>query len=538
MNIKAKVVLPALITLTILLLLGLFNYLSMSGMQRDLKQIAGQGMEHIATLNESRSELLETNARSNRLLASMTNLDEERIRKDTETILAHADKGIQLLKQMQQRSDLEAEEKQTLAALEEPLAKYRKNIAQAMDIAQSDIATGTGMMLAADKRFGEIDAKLKIFLAAQKQEADEFIAHAVARTQQTMLVSLIVFTLGFAVAIATSLILAGKITAPILAAMRAATSIASGNLTNRIDSSGTDETAQLTRALASMQDNLRQLIAQIGANAHHTGDTSNNMAKTFARIQDAVTGQNEATGAVAAAIQEMSVSISNINDNASSALNANQNSAELAQQGVATIQEAFNEMQRIARNVEESAAVVERLGQQSTEISQIIRVIREVADQTNLLALNAAIEAARAGEAGRGFAVVADEVRKLAEKTTASAEQISGMIAAIQESAGQAVSTIHDVVSQVQTTAGSANDARAAIDKIHTSAVQSKGFAHEISRALREQSQASNLIAEQVEGITRMSEQNAASVAAASHAMQSLERDSNALQSDVARFTL
>jgi methyl-accepting chemotaxis protein len=210
----------------------------------------------------------------------------------------------------------------------------------------------------------------------------------------------------------------------------------------------------------------------------------------------------------------------------------------LATQGAAIIQSAFDEMQRIAGAVEQAASVVERVGMQSSEISTIVRVIREVADQTNLLALNAAIEAARAGEAGRGFAVVADEVRKLAEKTTGSATEITRMIAAIQESSSQAVSNIHQVVKQVEQTATYAGSARDSIESILTSAGQSEGFAQQISSALKEQSQASSLIAQQVEGITQMSDNNAQSVVHAGQAMHELEDDSRVLQEAVGRFSV
>jgi methyl-accepting chemotaxis protein len=190
-------------------------------------------------------------------------------------------------------------------------------------------------------------------------------------------------------------------------------------------------------------------------------------------------------------------------------------------------------MTRIAKTVSDAAAVVENVGQQSTEVSSIVRVIREVADQTNLLALNAAIEAARAGEAGRGFAVVADEVRKLAEKTTRSAEEITRMIAAMQQSSTHAVKNIHEVVTQVETTATYAQNARESIERIHSSAEESEGFAREISLSLREQTQTGQMIAQQVEGITRMSEENAHSVANAESAMRELEDQSRGLQAAV-----
>jgi methyl-accepting chemotaxis protein len=433
---------------------------------------------------------------------------------------------------------VEEAQKSELATFDEPLAKYRKNVAQAIDMAQSDLAAGTGMMQAADKRFVEIDGKLDKMLGEQKKSTETLIATALSRASGAIVTEVVVFFVALAGAIAIALVLAGKIVAPLLDAVRASTSIAGGNLNSVIDKSIQDETGDLLRALSSMQDSLRQLIGQIGSNARKTATSSTEMAEALSRINQSVVGQNDATAAVAAAIEQMSVSINNIHDNASQSLNANKTSAELATQGVATIKSTFEEMTRITTTVSEAANVVERVGQQSNEISDIIRVIREVADQTNLLALNAAIEAARAGEAGRGFAVVADEVRKLAEKTTSSAEEITRKIEAIQQSSGRAVSNIHDVVEQMQTTATYAGNARVSIERIHASALQSEGFAREISAALGEQSQTSNLIAQKVEGITRMSDENAQSVANAGQAMHELDEGSRVLQAAVARFSV
>ena len=538
MNIKTKILVPSLVAVAMMLLLGIFSYSGMRSMQQALDDVSVKGMQHTALLNGSRGELLAANVAAYRLFSTMANFDETRIKKETAVILAHADNAIQLLKRMQERSDVDDGGKKAIAALGEPLSKYRRIVAQAIDIADADFATGTGMMQAADKRFIEIDGKLNKMVEDQKKEAEEMIVAANARASNTILTNLTVFLIGLVLTVSISVLLAGKIVGSMLSAIQTATAIAGGNLTNAIDTRAQDETGDLMRALLRMQESLRQLITQIGSNAHKTSQSCTEVAGALGQINQSVDGQNDATSAVAAAVEQMSVSISNIHSNASQALTANQASSELATQGVAIIQSASDEMMRIATTVKDAASVVEHVGQQSNGISAIVHVIREVAAQTNLLALNAAIEAARAGESGRGFAVVADEVRKLAEKTTGSAEEITRMISAIQESSGQAVSSIQDVVKQVETTSTYAGNARESIERIYVNVEQSMTFAHDISSALSEQSQASNLIAQQVEGITQMSEKNAQSVAQAGQAMRELEQESRVLQTAVDRFSV
>lgn len=538
MNIKTKILIPSLSAMLIMMVLGCLNYFSMSMMKKAMEDMVSKGMQHSVLLNDTRSELLEANVGAYRLFSTMANLDDARIQKETSEVLAHADNAIRLLKQMSELPELDATQKKELAGFEEPLGKYRKSVAQAIDMAQADVASGTGMMQAADKRFIQINEALNKMLEAEKKHTSELLAGEMTRASTATMINVGLFVVGLILVIAISLALANKIVRAIRGAIQSALAIADGNLTNRIDVSAADETGDLLRALAGMQDNLRQLIAHIGANASKTSTACGAMTSALHDINQSVIGQNDATSTVAAAVEELTVSVGNIHENAHQALGANQESAELAAKGVQNIQSIFDEMNKIVGAVNDSANVVGRVGQQSGQISAIVGVIREVADQTNLLALNAAIEAARAGEAGRGFAVVADEVRKLAEKTTGSAAEIGRMIAAIQESSGEAVNNIHQVVQQVELTVAAADTARESIELIRKSAELSQGFAQEISGALAEQSQASHLIAQQVEGITRLSEKNTHSVNDADKAMHALEEGSRVLQTAVEKFVV
>jgi methyl-accepting chemotaxis protein len=241
---------------------------------------------------------------------------------------------------------------------------------------------------------------------------------------------------------------------------------------------------------------------------------------------------------MAAAVEEMTVSINHVSDSAREAVEISRNSGKLSTEGGEITHKAAAEMSQIAETVRNTAQAIEELGQQSNQISSIVQVIKDVADQTNLLALNAAIEAARAGEQGRGFAVVADEVRKLAERTTKATEEITQMIASMQHSAHAAVATMETAVDQVGGGVTLANQAGSAIIQIKNGAEHVVDVVNDISSALAEQSSASNDIASQVEKVAQMTEENSAAAAETASAANTLHDLAGTMQTAVSRFRI
>ncbi len=308
------------------------------------------------------------------------------------------------------------------------------------------------------------------------------------------------------------------------------------DLRTRVPVNGQDEVAQTARAINMMLENFQDVVGRIMDNARQTASSCQHMAGSLREIEQAAAQQNDATSTMAAAVEELTTSFAQIHGNASESMAATSEATQSALKGDRVIGQTSDAMTGIVGSVQEAAAVIERVGAQSHDISTIVQVIREVADQTNLLALNAAIEAARAGEQGRGFAVVADEVRKLAEKTTSSAEEITRMIEAVQHSAGQAVGDIRQVVDQVQQISSQSLEARTAMQEIRVQTEKSEGYSRDITSALGEQSSASTLIAQNVETVARMSDENAGNVSRAEQAMRDLEAESRALQEAVSRF--
>ncbi|HEX5392344.1 MAG TPA: methyl-accepting chemotaxis protein [Rhodocyclaceae bacterium] len=319
-------------------------------------------------------------------------------------------------------------------------------------------------------------------------------------------------------------------------AAEVAQAIASGDLSHRVDAS--DRSGSVLAAVAQMQSNLKSMIAQIKQGAVTLAQSSDALTQQMKEINVAAQNSSEATASTAASIQQMAVSVSHVSDNARVTEQNSKESADLAASGERLVHQAAKELDLVSEQVGAASARIAGLVERSNEIGGIADVIREIADQTNLLALNAAIEAARAGEQGRGFAVVADEVRKLAERTSEATGKITTMIHAIQQDTAAVVQSMDAVTPQVQKGVSIANDAAQTLQQINAKADSTLESIAQVANATAEQSIASGTVASSVESISQMVEGMASSVSAANRNVQALEALSVELRNSVSKFNV
>ncbi|ROL76473.1 methyl-accepting chemotaxis protein [Pseudomonas protegens] len=338
--------------------------------------------------------------------------------------------------------------------------------------------------------------------------------------------------------IVLALLLTRSIVTPLNKALNAAEVIAGGNLRQAIEVDGKDEPARLLRALAEMQASLRRTIEQIAGSATQLASASEELSAVTEEASRGVQQQNTEIEQAATAVNEMTAAVEEVARNAVSTSEASQQSTQAAREGRDRVVQTVEAIQTMAHDVQNTSVMIEGLATQGRDIGKVLDVIRAIAEQTNLLALNAAIEAARAGEAGRGFAVVADEVRALAHRTAQSTQEIEKMVAGIQNGTGEAVESMQQSNQRTQSTLELARAAGVSLEQIAESINQINERNLVIASASEEQAQVSREVDRNLVNIRDLATQSAAGAnqtSAASHELSRLAVDLNAM---VARFVV
>lgn len=296
------------------------------------------------------------------------------------------------------------------------------------------------------------------------------------------------------------------------------------DLTVMVAVDGSDEVSSAGRALNATQEALRNTISTILEQANQVRDHAERLATVSGEVTQQAGQQADATASSAASIEEMTTSVQVVSDNMSSVEAESRETLTQANEGAKQATNTAAEINSVAQAISQITVVIDGMDKRSTEIGGIIQVIKEIADQTNLLALNAAIEAARAGEQGRGFAVVADEVRKLAERTSQATNEIAGKITSIQNETRQASQSMQDANSRIDHSAALANKVAGQFNDISASSTTSNQKLSDIASALSEQTQASHMVSRSIETISQLSEQQSANAKEATGLAQSLRR--------------
>jgi len=538
MKLLNKILLAPGIALIFLVAVGLTGYFALSSQRQALNDLVRIRQEHARVANDFVEGVLSVHSIIYRIFtwSANTATDQAKLNKTAKAQFDRVDKmGLTFGKWLSQ-PEIDGQERELGKKMQVALLKYKKSIVQAIDLATVDVNTGLSAMQTADDDFKALDKLGTQLVVVEKNLGEkDYAASGIAYTHALEIMAT-VFALALAMVIAISLLIARAIVRPITDATGVAARVADGDLSATIPAGGNDEVGQLLLALKRMQDELRQMIGSIDDGSRQVGSAAENMAAAAGQISRSAEAQSEAISNTAAAVEQMTVSIGQVSENAGAARGVAQKTSEIADRGKHQADTTATEIRKIASSVDNSAQVMRELQASSQQISQIANVIRGIADQTNLLALNAAIEAARAGEQGRGFAVVADEVRKLAEQTGSATNEIQKMIDTIQSQTASAAVQMGQVNEQVVSGVELIEGLQGPLEELREGASRAVANLIELSNAATEQATASTEIARNIERIAQMGEENSAAASKGTETAKGLDNLSRDLLSVVGRF--
>ena len=351
---------------------------------------------------------------------------------------------------------------------------------------------------------------LQVIVASNYRQSGEAASAADAASTSAYWILGIGVLIAFLAAITLGMIITRSITRPLSIAIRSAEEVADGDLSKHIEISGRDEVSVLLSALDKMQQNLRTTVTEIGSAADQLASASEELNAVTEESSRGLTRQNDEIQQAATAVNEMTAAVDEVARNAAGAADASEQTSLSAVQGRDQVRRSVNSVAAMADEISNSTGKVEVLATRVNEITKVLEVIRAIAEQTNLLALNAAIEAARAGEQGRGFAVVADEVRALAHRTQTSTADIESMMQQVRSGAEEAVLAMNKSKELAADTRAQSIEAGQALDRITegVSIINEKNLV--IASAAEEQAQVAREVDRNLVNIQDLSTQTAA----------------------------
>ncbi len=418
--------------------------------------------------------------------------------------------------------------------------RYIANVQQVIGLVENNDLEGAKALVAREQnQLADLIVKdLAMLFQVNSTGANASVTRANEAYTAANLLTITMIVIALVLTGVLSLVVTRSITAPIQTALVATERVASGNLTKRIESEGQDEPARLLAGLAMMQDNLRSTIGEIADSSTQLAAATEELSSVAEDATRNLHRQNDEIQQAATAVTEMSAAVDEVARNASSTAEASNESSRFAKEGRERVQQTVASIQSMTNEVLKTSELVEGLAGQSQDIAKVLDVIRAIAEQTNLLALNAAIEAARAGEAGRGFAVVADEVRALASRTRTSTQEIEEMMGKILDGSNAAATSMRSSAEYTQSTLNVALDAGKALDEIFNRSGLISDRNLLIATASKEQAAVAREVDRNIVNISDLSTQTAAGANQTSASANELARLAANLNGLVARFVL
>lgn len=509
MNIRTRLFTAFSVILLLLIILGGGGMNAMKDIRSNSEKIERNILPAISSLGEMNSNLMRVRIFTLRLL----NEKNEQRQKTTLATLVSLKQEVEEYQRAYESHIEEASERRLFEEFLQHKKMYLDLQGQVTDsVTQQDDSRAMELVPKMNVAADQMVKALRAIVEENQRIADQ-TSEASSQEYNNSLVATSVIVVGTAVfAIFIAIYLAKSINQPLQAAMHSAERIAQGDLTQTLKVDGKDEVTRLATALDTMQNNLREAIIHIGESSSQLASAAEELNSVTESSTNGLQQQSDEIQQAATAITQMSSAIDEVAKTAQATSQDSHESSRLASEGKGKVDETTSVITDMNQEMQTSTNVINQLASQVSSIGQILDVIRAVSEQTNLLALNAAIEAARAGEAGRGFAVVADEVRSLAHRTQESTEEIETMVKDVQTSANMAVSSMESTSQKTSMAKQVVAEAALALEQITRRIAAISDSNHVIASAAEEQSNT----AKEVDGnITNISDLAAQTVVGA-----------------------
>ncbi|KQZ94720.1 MULTISPECIES: methyl-accepting chemotaxis protein [unclassified Pseudomonas] len=536
MNIAPRAFLGFALIGGLMMLLGVFALNQMSKIRDAAENITVSSVPSIKSLDEFTQLTLRLRVLSYRLLVNR----EPDVQHKTMELLEMRNQQIRTAQNVYEKLISSPEERAAYDQYVQLLGQYRQIEDRMKTLSRNNQVDELRNLLNADllSNSEAVNAVLNKLLEINTQQTLDTNQQAADQYDSAFNLVIALLVIATALTMLFAWLLTNSITRPIANALNAAEQIAEGNLTRPITVDGEDEAGRLLLAMSKMQDKLRDTLQRISGSATQLASAAEELNSVTDESARGLTQQNNEIEQAATAVNEMTSAVEEVARNAVSTSEASKNATTSAGDGRDLVQETVSAIERMSADVQSTATLIGDLANESRDIGKVLDVIRGLADQTNLLALNAAIEAARAGEAGRGFAVVADEVRALAHRTQQSTSEIERMIGSIQSGTEHAVDSMRNSTERAESTLNIARGAGMSLDTINSAIVEINERNLVIASAAEEQAQVAREVDRNLVNIRDLSVQSATGANQTSAASSELSRLAVDLNTMVGRFSL